>query len=398
MQKEVYVIDIETQSRVTGKGETIPWLGNIIGVGVCWGADFEIESSYYHGEQIDEIFEYLSAHNVPLVAYNTLFEVNWITYHYEHLAFNWVGDAALLAIALDNSANSFGLKDAAPRLVSYEPWEQEISLYCVEHFKCAPSKWGEYIPLLPLDILSIYCRKDTHATYLIWQEGCRKLNIEHIHEFFMAEVFMTSQASLAGTLVNRELAIKLHDRDDAIVKQTDERFMTHPALIPHIEAANRSRYEEKIAKDLAKSKTGKVRPTPYETWIEKHPFITSTAQLARVFKSQKLFWSESKLIHEWPAMTEGFAPCLDADHIHLYGIGGQILSDAAELEYKVNKCKKLIGDSEYDGRAHFDINLINVRSTRVSSAGQEKVSPIDKLTIKAKELIGKEGEVVVLSS
>ena len=34
----------------------------------------------------------------------------------------------------------------------------------------------------------------------------------------------------------------------------------------------------------------------------------------------------------------------------------------------------------------------------LKEAGQEKVAPIEKLTIKAKELIGKEGEVVVLSS
>lgn len=34
----------------------------------------------------------------------------------------------------------------------------------------------------------------------------------------------------------------------------------------------------------------------------------------------------------------------------------------------------------------------------LKEAGQEKVSSIDKLTIKAKELIGREGEVVVLSS
>lgn len=34
----------------------------------------------------------------------------------------------------------------------------------------------------------------------------------------------------------------------------------------------------------------------------------------------------------------------------------------------------------------------------LKEAGQEKVSPIEKLTIKAKELIGREGEVVVLSS
>ncbi len=34
----------------------------------------------------------------------------------------------------------------------------------------------------------------------------------------------------------------------------------------------------------------------------------------------------------------------------------------------------------------------------LKEAGQEKVTPIEKLTIKAKELIGREGEVVVLSS
>jgi L-ascorbate metabolism protein UlaG (beta-lactamase superfamily) len=34
----------------------------------------------------------------------------------------------------------------------------------------------------------------------------------------------------------------------------------------------------------------------------------------------------------------------------------------------------------------------------LKEAGQEKIVPIEKLTIKAKELIGKEGEIVVLSS
>lgn len=34
----------------------------------------------------------------------------------------------------------------------------------------------------------------------------------------------------------------------------------------------------------------------------------------------------------------------------------------------------------------------------LKEAGQEKITPIEKLTIKAKELIGREGEIVVLSS
>ena len=34
----------------------------------------------------------------------------------------------------------------------------------------------------------------------------------------------------------------------------------------------------------------------------------------------------------------------------------------------------------------------------LKEAGQDKVVPIEKLTIKAKELIGREGEIIVLSS
>lgn len=378
MQNNVLVIDIETQSVVDGKGETIPWRGKIIGVGLCWGDDFETQTAYYHGEQIDEIINWLAENQQPLVAYNTLFEVNWLTYHYEHLKLNWHGDAALLAIALDNSANSFSLKDTAVRLVSYEPWEVEIQQYCEDNFKVAASKWGSCIPLLPLEILSVYCRKDCHATWLLWQEGCRKLTIHHIHEFFMAEVMLTSQAYLAGTLVDREKAIKAHVRDMEIVNKTDEKFMNHPDLVEHIEKANRARYEKKLAADLAKSKTGNVRPADYETWLKKHPFKTSTSQMAEVFKSQKLFWNPVQLIHEWPEMTKGFAPCLDIDHIHLYGVGGKIMAEAGTLETQANKFKKIAEESIHDNRCHFDINLINVRSTRVSSSGLNIVAtPLD---------------------
>lgn len=378
MQKEVYVIDIETRSNIDGKGETIPWQGEIIGLGLCWGEDFETESIYYSGAQIAEIVKWLSDNQLPLVAYNTLFEVNWLSYHYEHLPLNWVGDAALLAIALDNSANSFSLKDTAPRLVSYEPWETDIQRYCVDTFKVAASKWGSCIPLLPADILAEYCRKDCHATWLIWQEGCRRLQIDHIHAFFMAEVFLTSQAYLAGTKVDREKAIGCYTRDMDIVSNTDLKFMTHPDLIPHIEAANRARYNKKLAEQLKKSKTGRVKPTDYDTWLKKNPFKTSTQQLAEVFKSQKIFWNPSKLIHEWPEVTAGGQPCLDVDHIHMYGVGGKILAEAGTLETQANKFKQVIESSAHDSRCHFDINLISVRSTRVSSSGLNIVAtPLD---------------------
>lgn len=388
MQREITVIDIETQSITQGEfdengvlkgyGCTVPWEGNIIGVGLCWGGDFETETAYYSGEQIAEIMEWLAADQVPLVAYNALFEVSWLSYHFEHLKFNWVGDSALTAIALDNSAASFSLKDTAVALVQYPNWEQEISNYCVREFKAAPSKWGKFIPWLPYEMLSDYCRKDCHSTYLIWQAGCEKLNIDHIHAFFLAEVLLTSQAYLLGTCVDMEKTQRLHDHYKHIVENVEERFISHPDLLPHIEVANRVRYERHLAQKLGRSKTGVIKPVDYSAWLAKEPFKCSNPQLVEVFKSQKLFFNEERKCYMWPELTPGGAPCLDADHIHLYGVGGQILSEAGQFESKYNKLKHLGEDAQHDGRVHFDINLCSVRSTRVSSNGLNIVAtPLD---------------------
>jgi DNA polymerase I-like protein with 3'-5' exonuclease and polymerase domains len=380
MEQSVYVIDIETESVLDGFGCTVPWEGKIIGVGLCWGEDFQSETTYYSGDQIPEILKWLSESKVPLVGYNALFEVSWLSYHFEELSFNWQGDAALYAIALDNSANGFSLKDTAPRLVNYEPWEQEIQLYCVDTFKCAPSKWGKYIPKLPYDVLQEYCRKDCHATWMIWQRGCRELNIDCIMQFFMAEVMMTSEAYIAGTLIDREKATALYNEYESKVQEATERFLTHPELMPHIERALRNRYEKECATRLEKSKTKKIKILPFEEWCEKNPFNPgSDAQLREVFKSQRLFWVEGKDGgFKYPAYTDGGLASLSADYIHLYGIGGQILAEAGENSASINKLKHILADSEHDLRCHFDINLCSVTSTRVSSNGLNIVAtPLD---------------------
>ena len=369
MRNDIYTIDIETRSYTTGDGETIPWMGEIVGIGLCWGETFDIHTAYYSGEGMAEIVHWLSTEQTPLVAYNTLFEKSWLDYHFPEYPLNLMGDAALYSIALDNSASSFNLKDSAIRLVNYEPYELEYKAYCVEQFKVKASDWGSKIPHMPYELISTYCRHDVLATYMIWQRGVAELQIDAIHEFFMAEVFLTSEAFIKGTLIDREKAIGLYYQYRDSYLSADKEFMAHPELAPFIEESNQKRYEKKCAQDLAKSKTGKVRPPAYETWIEKHPFKTSTAQLAEVFKAQKIFWNPSKLIHEWPELTEGGSPCLDSDHIHLYGTGGQILANAGMNKSKAYKLKHIVNGSDHDNRCHFDINLCSVRSTRVSSNG-----------------------------
>ena len=370
MRSDVYAIDIETKSRFTGEGETCPWLGSIVGIGLAWGDDIESQSCYYLPEEFDTILSFLSSGQTSLIAYNALFEVSWLTYYYPEYKLNWVGDAALFAIALDNSASSFGLKDASGRLVNYEPYEQEYQFYCVENFNVAPSKWGKAIPRMPYEQISRYCRHDCVATWMIWERGCKELAIDIIMDFFMAEVHMTAEAYTKGTLTDTHKAQGLYDKYLGKFKGAGEEFMQHPELLPHVVKAQQDKYEKKLAADLAKSKTGRVRPPTFEKWSERNPFNPgSDDQLRAVFKSQKLFWNEVQEIFEFPSLTEGGVASMSEDYIHFYGTGGEILSNAKTNKTKAGKLANIIKDSTYDSRCHFNINLCSVCSTRVSSNG-----------------------------
>lgn len=67
----------------------------------------------------------------------------------------------------------------------------------------------------------------------------------------------------------------------------------------------------------------------------------------------------------------------------------ELLSPAEAYKLAVSLEPKIIIPMEYDDKS---LKLF------LKEGGQDKVAPIEKLTIKAKELVGKEGEIVVLSS
>jgi len=67
---------------------------------------------------------------------------------------------------------------------------------------------------------------------------------------------------------------------------------------------------------------------------------------------------------------------------------GDLLTPGDAYKIAVSLEPKVIIPMDYDDK---------MLKVFMKEAGQEKVSPIDKLTIKAKELIGREGEVVVLT-
>jgi len=81
---------------------------------------------------------------------------------------------------------------------------------------------------------------------------------------------------------------------------------------------------------------------------------------------------------------------IDSPDILFVPIGNSDLLDPSEA-YKLAVAlePKIIIPMDYDEKS---------LKAFLKEAGQEKVAPLEKLTIKAKELIGREGEVVVLSS
>jgi L-ascorbate metabolism protein UlaG (beta-lactamase superfamily) len=92
--------------------------------------------------------------------------------------------------------------------------------------------------------------------------------------------------------------------------------------------------------------------------------------------------------------TEKLSPIvrgqIDTPDILFVPIGNtELLSPSDAYKLAVTLEPKIIIPMDYDEKS---------LKAFLKEAGSEKVTPIEKLTIKAKELIGREGEVVVLSS
>lgn len=80
---------------------------------------------------------------------------------------------------------------------------------------------------------------------------------------------------------------------------------------------------------------------------------------------------------------------IDSPDILFVPVGNEeLLSPSESYKLAVSLEPKIIIPMDYDEKS---------LKAFLKEAGQEKISPIEKLTIKAKELVGREGEVIVLS-
>jgi len=74
---------------------------------------------------------------------------------------------------------------------------------------------------------------------------------------------------------------------------------------------------------------------------------------------------------------------------HYYKQNGDMCPDPDMTFFVETKEPKIIIPMDYDDKT---------LKAFLKEGGQDKVTPVDKLTIKAKDIIGREGEIVVLSS
>lgn len=129
------------------------------------------------------------------------------------------------------------------------------------------------------------------------------------------------------------------------------------------------------------------------------------------FPSQSIYGGKERINTIYTVALEGMNLCflgalgstelksetseaLETIDILFVPIGGEgVLTPAEAYQFAVNLEPKLIIPIHYG-----DVGDKNALKTFLKEAGEEGVSPVDKLTIKKKDLEGKEGDVVVLSA
>ncbi|NQV88568.1 MAG: MBL fold metallo-hydrolase [Parcubacteria group bacterium] len=94
-----------------------------------------------------------------------------------------------------------------------------------------------------------------------------------------------------------------------------------------------------------------------------------------------------------PELKDATSEAIDGVDILFVPIGGEgVLSPADAYKLAVNLQPKIIIPMHYG-----DVGDKNALKTFFKEGGEETVAPIDKLTIKKKDLEGKEGDIVVLA-
>ena len=132
-----------------------------------------------------------------------------------------------------------------------------------------------------------------------------------------------------------------------------------------------------------------IRGLPSESSYGGEPHVNTTYVVE--LEGMHLCFLGALTNRKLPAETKGALPDIDILFVPIGG--GDVLSAVEAHELAVELEAKLVIPMHYDGSAS-DADALKLFLKEAGSA----VAPVDKLTLKKKDLEGKEGEIVVLSN
>jgi len=365
--------EIEDTNSFDGAG-LLPWTSKIIGIGVCWGNDMEYNTAYFVDEDIVKLVKFIADNKLQLAGHNIFFDWCHLYYHFE-LPLNFIMDSGVISQCINNSdfVRSFGLKQTTQRLYNVITQETEIQEYLKIHHKIPPSRYGQYLYLVPSDILSKYCRLDAYYCLKIINDSPKYLvsNISKYMELYVCEVRLTIRQFIEGICVNRESFIIERERIKKEIQQIENEFLTHEDLQYPI-------YQVQVEKFNKAQDKLKRKMLDFSEWEKTNKFnINSSAQLKMLFNFQGLHFNKDTNKFEYPFVNVKTgtkinnldSPKLGAKFLYAYGIGGKILGNRGEKVTLVSHIDRALEESELTGRIHAHINLLGTKSGRVSGSG-----------------------------
>jgi DNA polymerase I-like protein with 3'-5' exonuclease and polymerase domains len=373
---QIYALDIET----TG----LSLDDKLIGLSICNATNIS-SARWYSFKDVERLLQWLSEYQIPLICWNGLFDIGKLAYDFPQYPLNLVCDVAVYAQMVDNSASTpgFALKPCVSRYLGYDTNEQEIVDYLVSKgIEADSDNFREYMAEVPENLIAKYCCYDSYYTFCLYEHLPRLMKVDPAtwNYLFLHEVYATIESRNEGFVLDWPRLDKFYWESKEKLANISETFHTNPVMQQYILQERRARHcKEQIAK-WEKSKTGRTRPTPFDSWLEKNEFnITSTTQLINLFNEQGLFFNWDTCEFEYPATTDKGSATLDQDHIGLYGIGGEILEQRGNLKQMCDRIDNMRRETGADGKWHPDTNLVGAKSGRISTPGANLVAfPVDE--------------------
>ena len=389
--EEVYALDIETTglSIVDDK---------IIGLSICNGES--LSSAVWYGEgEIEKVLQWLSEYEVPVIAWNALFDIGKLAHDYPQYPLNLVCDVAVYAQMCDNSFTTpgFGLKNSVRKYLGYETNETEIVDYLVSiDIDADSSNFREYLDRVPVSLIAKYCRYDTYYTYCLYRllPTYIKCDPGTWSELFKSEVMAAVEARIEGFEINWDRLNRFNEESADKLQRVKETFLNDPEIAQYIRYERRARYIKECIDKWDKSKTKKLKLPGFEDWLarKKNQFnVGSNTQILGVFNHQGQFFDWGTGEFDYPAVTDKGNATLDQDHIGLYGKGGAILEERGNLKQMLDRIANIAKETGSDGKWHPDYNLLGAKSGRISTPGSNLLAfPVEEKEL-ASSVISGEG-------